>query len=365
MNKTEYQAQIFENRLKKKYKELRKWARKNRITCYRLYNKDIPEVPVSVDLYEFLPDEVQNTTDVALFLNKQNEELSKNNLSVEKEIKNRTFIVLYLYERPYEKSEQEENNFIFQIQKAISNIIQIREQNIILKQRKHQKGINQYEKIDSPVNISGLIQEQGQIFKIDLTSYLDTGIFLDHRPLRKEIREIARNKKVLNLFCYTGSFSVYAAQANAKSVESVDLSNTYLSWTEQNLRLNGFTDKNKFIFTKADVISFLKEKSQNPENLYDLIILDPPTFSNSKSTKNVLDINKDYVSLINDCLNLLEKNGILFFSTNSTRLSLKPELIVQKTKNASQIQIEDVTQFSIPKDFENTKCHKCWKITLE
>lgn len=362
-NKIDYQAEIFANRLKKKNKELRKWARKNRITCYRLYNKDIPEIPLSIDLYEFLPDDITTKTESALFLNRQNTELSLNNQQIEKEIKSRSYVILNLYERPYKKEEKEEEIWLSKMEEKIAEVLEIPSNHIISKYRKQQKGLNQYEKIENSFEIKGLIQEFGQIFKINLTSYLDTGLFLDHRPLRKEIRNISKNKKVLNLFCYTGSFSVYAAEGLAKSVESVDLSNTYLTWTKENLLLNNFKDENKFIFTKSDVIKFLKDKiEQKDKEFYDLIILDPPTFSNSKSTQNILDINKDWVKLCCDCLKLLSEKGILFFSTNSTRLSFKPELLSDNLKEFN-LEIEDITSFSIPKDFESSKCHKCYKIS--
>ena len=233
-NKNEYQAQLFSNRLKKKYKELRKWARKNRISCYRLYDRDIPEIPVSLDLYEFLPSDVTTPLEVARFLSEQNANLSANNPQTEQDIKQRTYAILYLYERPYQKEDSEEELWLSLMAQAAADVLGIPLQNIITKMRRHQKGKSQYEKIeDSPIkyendtqNITGLVQEQGQIFKINLGTYLDNGLFFDHRTLRSIVRDTCSNKDVLNLFCYTGSFSVYAAQGNAKSVESVDLSNT-------------------------------------------------------------------------------------------------------------------------------------------
>ena len=312
-NKTEYQAQLFANRLKKKYKELRKWARKNRITCYRIYNKDIPEIPVSLDLYEFLPSYITTPIEVAKFLAEQNEKISQNDFNTEKDIKSRTFAVLYLYERPYEKQYEQEEIWLNAMQKAAGEVLGIEESHIIKKMRKHQKGANQYEKkdiqsSDDNTYFSDLdfqfVQEQGQIFKINLSSYLDNGLFFDHRPLRTIIRDTSSKKRVLNLFCYTGSFSVYAAQGNAAYVESVDLSNTYLDWAKQNMQNNGFSDKHKYVFTRSDCMVFLlqkavaqkkilaatKQNTQIPDEItknaqtYDIIILDPPTFSNSKNT---------------------------------------------------------------------------------
>ena len=392
-NKTEYQAQLFANRLKKKYKELRKWARKNRITCYRIYNKDIPEIPVSLDLYEFLPSYITTPIEVAKFLAEQNEKISQNDFNTEKDIKSRTFAVLYLYERPYEKQYEQEEIWLNAMQKAAGEVLGIEESHIIKKMRKHQKGANQYEKKDIKSSDDNtyfsdsdfqFVQEQGQIFKINLSSYLDNGLFFDHRPLRSIIRDTSSKKRVLNLFCYTGSFSVYAAQGNAAYVESVDLSNTYLDWAKQNMQNNGFSDKQKYVYTRSDCMIFLQQKAvaqkkvlsatkqntQIPDEItknaqtYDIIILDPPTFSNSKNTSNVLDINKDWPQLVKDSLNILNPNGVLYFSTNSERLKFNIEQIPQMTIFGYKIECEDITAQTIPNDYTSSKPHRCWKITV-
>ena len=366
-DKTTYQAQLFGNRLKKKYKELRKWARKNRISSYRLYDRDIPEVPVSFDLYEFLPSDCGTPIETARFLSEQNARLSANDITAEREQKERTYGVLYLYERPYEKDQTEEEAWLDTMAQTAADVLGIPKAQIVKKMRKHQKGQNQYEKNEQDdYAITGLTQEQGQIFKIDLTSYLDTGLFFDHRPLRSTIRDTAGKKSVLNLFCYTGSFSVYAAEGNAKKVESVDMSNTYLNWAKDNMKSNGFDDKNKYIFTRADCIQFLEEKaaSAEPEDRYDLIILDPPTFSNSKNTQNVLDINRQWPELVKNCLNILTPGGTLYFSTNSERLKMDRALLPQANNNNCTIIMSDVTSETLPKDFEGTKCHRCWRFDL-
>ena len=393
-NKTEYQAQLFANRLKKKYKELRKWARKNRITCYRIYNKDIPEIPVSLDLYEFLPSYITTPIEVAKFLTEQNEKISQNDFNTEKDIKSRTFAVLYLYERPYEKQYEQEEIWLNAMQKAAGEVLGIEESHIIKKMRKHQKGANQYEKKDIKSSDDNtyfsdsdfqFVQEQGQIFKINLSSYLDNGLFFDHRPLRTIIRDTSSKKRVLNLFCYTGSFSVYAAQGNAAYVESVDLSNTYLDWAKQNMQNNGFSDKQKYVFTRSDCMIFLQQKAvaqkkllsatkqntQIPDEItknaqtYDIIILDPPTFSNSKNTSNVLDINKDWPQLVKDSLNILNPNGVLYFSTNSERLKFNIEQIPQMTIFGYKIECEEITAQTIPNDYTSSKPHRCWKFSVK
>ena len=364
-NKNEYQAELFKNRLTKRYKELRKWARKNRISCYRLYDRDIPEIPLSLDVYEFLPSDVSSPLECAKFLGEQNRRISENDPSVEKEIEERRYAVLYLYERPYEKAAAEEEIWLNLMAENAARVLNIPVNHIIKKERRQQKGTSQYEKSnDDSDAFTGLIQEQGQLFKINLGSYLDTGLFFDHRPLRAKVRDIAGGKRVLNLFCYTGSFSVYAASGGAKYVESLDLSNTYLAWAKENLEHNGFKGKN-YVFTKTDVIAWLYEKvktiSDDENQKFDLIILDPPTFSNSKSTANVLDINRDWPKLIEQCIKLLRPQGILYFSTNSTKLIFDAEKIPQK----DNVTVTDITTASIPKDFEGTKCHKAWQITLK
>lgn len=364
-NKNEYQAELFKNRLTKRYKELRKWARKNRISCYRLYDRDIPEIPLSLDVYEFLPSDVSSPLECAKFLGEQNRRISENDPSVEKEIEERRYAVLYLYERPYEKPAEEEEIWFNLMAENAAQVLNIEVSHIIKKERRQQKGTSQYEKSnDDSDAFTGLIQEQGQLFKINLGSYLDTGLFFDHRPLRAKVRDIAGGKRVLNLFCYTGSFSVYAASGGAKYVESLDLSNTYLAWAKENLELNGFKGKN-YVFTKTDVIAWLYEKvktiSDDENQKFDLIILDPPTFSNSKSTANVLDINRDWPKLIEQCIKLLRPQGILYFSTNSTKLIFDAEKIPQK----DMVTVKDISSESIPKDFEGTKCHKAWQITLK
>lgn len=384
-NKDDYQAELFTNRLRKKYKELRKWARKNRISCYRLYDRDIPEVPLSLDLYEFLPENISSPIECAKFISLQNEKLSANDSTVEIEIKSRTYAVLYLYERPYEKDAGEEGIWLGKMAEASSDVLGIDVSHIFTKQRKKQKGLSQYEKDENSAVKTGIVQEQGQLFKIDLSSYLDTGLFFDHRPLRSSVREECGGKRVLNLFCYTGSFSVYSAMGGAAFVESVDMSNTYLNWAKDNMSLNGFTDKKRFVFTRGDCIQILKDKAADINKSaglaeayvgqisnsscstkdalgYDIIILDPPTFSNSKKTFNVLDINRDWSSLCADCISLLNDGGILYFSTNSTKLSFDENLLREKLGNDVDIQCFDKTSSSIPKDFEGTKCHKLFKI---
>ena len=365
-----YQANIFSNRLAKKYKLLRKWARRERVTCYRLYDRDIPEVPLAVDIYEFLPEGMDSKIDAALFLRGEDERISANDLSAAKEKNERMFAHLYLYERPYEKSDSDEQLWLDEMKKAVSLTLGISENRVIQKVRKHQKGENQYEKIENERSVEGFAQECGQLFKVNLSDYLDTGLFFDHRPLRSLVRETCAGKSVLNLFCYTGSFSVYAAEGKARRVESVDLSNTYLDWARFNFALNDFDpDDSRFFFTRGDVTGFLNQKlaevpNAEKSNRYDIIILDPPTFSNSKATRNTLDINRDWSELVTKCLNLLNKGGVLYFSTNSHRLKFDEKLVPKTTNSGSAVAVFDMTETSLPEDFKGTKAHRLWKFEV-
>lgn len=367
--KNQYQAKIFANRLSKKYKLLRKWARKNRVTCYRLYDRDIPEVPVAVDLYEFLPDGIDSKIEAAKYMLEEDSRISANDPSAARQKSARSYVHLYLYERPYEKDEKEEEFWLDEISAACAEVLGISETHVIRKLRKRQKGESQYEKIESKRTVSGFVQECGQLFKVNLSDYLDTGLFFDHRPLRSKIRASCAGKSVLNLYSYTASFSVYAAEGGASRIESVDLSNTYTEWAKYNFALNDFDpDDKRYVFTRSDAGAFLDEKNLGQRNfppltLYDIIILDPPTFSNSKNTRNTLDINRDWPELVEKCIHLLSKNGVLYFSTNSRRLKFDERLIYSDKITADDILIEDITEESIPEDYKVSKSRRCWKIS--
>lgn len=327
---------MFQNRLTKQYKHLSKWARRTSTSSYRLYDKDIPEIPLSVDLY------------------------------TERE-SSRQFLYICLYERPYEKDDAEEELWLTAMKLAAAESLSIPEKDIFIKTRKKLKGrVFQYEKtLTKPERF--IIDEGGLGFYINLESYLDTGLFLDHRPSRLAIGSQAHNKSLLNLFCYTGSFSVHACAAGASSTTSVDLSNTYLSWAKDNFTLNDFktspikknigTDKNELI--KADVFNFLNEAKVSNKK-WDIIILDPPTFSNSKDTPHVLDINRDWPVLCASCLLLLAPQGILYFSTNSQKLIFDSSRI----KSPVAYTVQDTSYSSIPEDFKNKKVHRMWTFKI-
>ena len=356
-NKTEYQAELLSNRLSKRYKHLKKWAKRTGVFCFRLYDRDIPEIPLAIDLYEEEPD-VTKVADSS---------------------ENRLFARISLYERPYEKQEAEEEAWLIAMNAAVSRTLNIPQERIITKVRKRQSGDSQYEK-DSGKTLSFITREQGLRFKVNLSDYIDTGLFFDHRPLRLKVRNEAAGKRVLNLYCYTGAFSVYAAAGEAIHIDSVDLSARYLSWAEENMRLNGFTDKKKYRFIESDVKTYLEKVAPAAEKRdteqsgkhtggkstvgvsgsdkagYDIIILDPPTFSNSKKTDTMLDINRDWPSLIEACSALLVPNGVLYFSTNSRKLAF------DEKKLPAGLLSEDISSSTIPEDFRNERIHRVWKI---
>ena len=323
-SETEKQSEYFFNRLQKRYKHLNKWAKRTKTGCFRLYDRDIPEIPLSVDIFN----------------------------SVDNDERHGKYAHICLYERPYEKDEAEEDIWLEVMQKTASKALDIPPERIFLKTKKKQRGESaQYEKF-AEKHFFITVEEAGIRFKINLTDYLDTGLFFDHRPLRALVRQSCAGKSVLNLFCYTGSFSCYAAAGNAESVDSVDLSNTYLQWAKENFKLNGFSTTN-YNFIQADAVSFI-DSALKSHKKWDIIILDPPTFSNSKRMNDFFDINRSWSELVNNCIKLLTSDGVLYFSTNSRKLKYDSTLIAGSA--------EDITASTIPEDFRNTRIHRCWKI---
>ncbi len=308
------QAIIFGNRLHKRAKHLRKWAKLKGVSCYRLFDNDIPEIPLAVDFYE-------------------------------------GYLHMALYERPYNKEDAFEEVWLDIMRKTAAEKLSIPAERVFLKWRKRQRGKDQYECLGkSKAEIT--IQEDGLNFIVNLADYLDTGLFLDHRLLRKKIRCMAKGRDVLNLFSYTGSFSVYAAAGGATRVVSVDISNTYQDWAERNATANallpGIID-----FRRADVLEEI-EKMRGRE-AFDIIVLDPPTFSNSKRMQRDLDLNRDHPELIHRCLKLLKPGGVLYFSSNSRKLRFRPE-------DYPQWLCRDISDESLDEDFRDRKIHRAWEL---
>lgn len=306
---------MFENRLQKVYKHKSKLARRQGITCYRVYDNDLTEFPFCIELYE-----------------------------------DKIYLAEYL--RRYSLTDEEHEAWLETCVAVICKLLNIKDENVFIKQRKRKSNRqDQYEKTDTQQQFF-TVQESALKFLINLTDYLDTGLFLDHRITRKMVMEQCAGKRILNLFAYTGSFSVYAAAGNAASVTTVDLSKTYLQWAADNFIANDFKDENKYHFIHADVKQYLKTLAPNS---FDLIIIDPPTFSNSKRMKDFLDIQRDYADMLNDVLAATTAGGIVYFSTNFTRFVMEPEKI-----NATSIK--DITKATTPFDFEGKLKRWCYKI---
>ncbi len=307
---------MFRNRLSKVYKHLSKQAMRQGISCFRIYDHDLPEFPFVIEQYE-------------------------DKLYVSE------------YKRQHPLSDEAHEQWLEWSKEVMAEVIGVQKEHIFLKVRKRKEGrLDQYQKVDE-AKAEYIVKEGGLQFIVNLSDYLDTGLFLDHRITRQMVREICNGKRVLNLFCYTGSFSVYAASGGAAQVVSVDLSKTYLSWAERNMQLN-FPEYKNASFAHADVLQYLNNL---PPDSFDVIVMDPPTFSNSKRMKDFLDIQQDHVTLINDCMRLLSKEGILFFSTNYTRFVLEATGL-----HASQIK--DITKATTPFDFTgklHRQCFKIWK----
>ena len=249
-------------------------------------------------------------------------------------------------------TDEEHDEWLQQCEEIISDILPVPVEKIYSRQRKRKQGRQgQYQKLDEEKEFF-TVEENGLKFLVNLCDYLDTGLFLDHRITRQMVREVSKDKRVLNLFCYTGSFSVYAAAGDAASVTSVDLSKTYLQWSEDNFIINRFKDKSKFHFVHADVKQYLQTLKPNS---FDLVIMDPPTFSNSKRMKDFLDIQRDHVELLNHVLRATTQNGIVYFSTNYTKFILEADKI-----HASAIK--DITKATTPFDFEGKLKRWCYKI---
>jgi len=306
--------EMFHNRLVKVYRHLGRQARKMDIQCFRIYDRDLPEFPLIIDVYG-------------------------------------DKIYVAEYDASHALTEEEHKTWLNNSVATIAAVTAIPENAIFLKQRKRKEHRqDQYQKTGEAMEFF-TVKEGGLSFKINLSDYLDTGLFLDHRVTRGMVREASSGKDVLNLFCYTASFSVYAAAGGAKTVVSVDLSRTYLSWSAENLALNGFTDPARYKFVHADVLQYLDELA--PES-FDLIVLDPPTFSNSKRMEDFLDIQRDHVKLIRQCLRILRGSGVIYFSTNYTRF-------VPDTENIPAV-VKDITKATTPFDFSGKLRRWCYRI---
>ncbi len=301
---------MIKNRLEKNLKKLKIWSERNKIEAYRLYDRDIPEYPFIVDVYKD------------------------------------HYVI-------YDKSDafvDKDKNHLPHVVEALREVFNCDDNKIIIKKRERQEGLNQYEKTGETSERFIVRESQGE-FYVNLQDYLDTGLFLDHRPMRYKIFKSVRQKKFLNLFCYTGSVSVFAALGGAHTT-SVDMSQTYISWAKDNFKLNKL-DPNQHEFINANALEWLE--SANPQTKYDVIFLDPPTFSNSKKMSSSFEVEEDQEFLVAKCMNILAPGGVLYFSNNKRKFKLSPVLL-------QEYNVKDITAETIPQDFHDSKIHNCFEI---
>ncbi len=309
-------AQMVCNRLQKNLKKLKPWAKKQGTNCYRLYDADMPEYSVAIDIYD-------------------------------------TWVHIQEYAAPKSIDPEKAQNRLRDILDAVPVALNMDREQVVLKQRVMQKGRKQYEKQDQQ-DQTFEVQEGSCRFYVNLKDYLDTGLFLDHRPIRTDIETQARDKDFLNLFSYTCTASVHAAMGGARSTVSVDMSTTYLNWGRKNLTLNGLPENNHE-FIQADCIQWLRG-AQKLERRFDIIFMDPPSFSNSKRMDGVLDVQRDHVELIQQCMVLLRPGGKLIFSTNYRRFKIEHGAL-------NEYAVSDISAQSLPRDFaRNSKIHQCYII---
>lgn len=317
------ESSMFANRIRKNVKRLRKWIRSEGITCYRVYDADMPEYAVAVDLYEGAgPDEGVRWAYVAE------------------------------YAPPKTVDEAGAQRRLAEVLTTLPEVLDVDPDRVVLKVRKRQRGSEQYER-GAERSTRHVVAEGGLLFGVDFDTYLDTGLFLDHRITRAMVRDRASATRFCNLFGYTGSVTVYAAAGGAASTTTVDLSGTYLRWAEENLRRNGLSGEHHR-FERADVLSWLGRQKAGS---FDFIFCDPPTFSNSKRMDETFDVQRDQAALITGAVRLLAPEGELWFSTNRRGFNLDEQEL-------SDLAVREFTEQTIPPDFARTpQVHRIWRIT--
>lgn len=310
------ESSSFGNRLAKNVKQLQKWAKKEGISCYRLYDADIPEYNVAVDWYD-------------------------------------GEVVVHEYAAPATVDEQVSQKRLFDVVNQVPQVLGISSDKMILKVREKQKGTSQYQALNKAGQYKE-VSEYGAKFLVNLRDYLDTGLFLDHRITRRMIQQQAKGKTVLNLFAYTGSASVHAAIGGAASVTTVDMSNTYLDWARRNFTINGLTGK-QYQFEQADCLQWLSRCRAQ----FDLIFVDPPTFSNSKRMQDSWDVQRDHVNLLNMLTARLAPGGKVIFSNNKRRFKIDTQAL-----NDAGWQVKDISKATLPEDYtRNPNIHVCFELT--
>jgi 23S rRNA (cytosine1962-C5)-methyltransferase len=316
------------NRLRKNRRRWERWAAKDKVSCYRVYDLDIPEIPLAIDWYEGW-----------------------------------LHITEHITKRRIEGPEGDA--WLEAMADVAGDALGVEPGRVFVKQRRRQRGRAQYEKLGQAPEYQEaelrepptpgerlVVQEGGHRFRVNLAGYHDTGLFLDHRATRRMVADEARGKRVLNLFSYTGAFSVYAAAAGARSSTSVDLSRTYLSWARDNLALNGL-DQRSHELVRADVLQWLASPERR-DVWYDLVVVDPPTFSTSKRMTGTLDVQRDHAALLESVILLVPPGGVVYFSTNRRKFSLAGAAF-------AGTRVEEITERTVPPDFHARRPHRCWR----
>jgi 23S rRNA (guanine2445-N2)-methyltransferase / 23S rRNA (guanine2069-N7)-methyltransferase len=323
-------AKMFANRLGKNLKQLSRWLKDNAITCYRMYDADMPEYAFAIDAYRVIAEEKKDARPGGeLWLHVQE------------------------YAAPASIDEESVRRRRAEAFSVLPDVTGVPAERIRVRVRRKQSRGNQYQKVADQFRFF-VVEENGLKLRVNFDDYLDTGLFLDHRPTRLRLRELANGKRFLNLFAYTGTATVYAAAGGARTSTSVDLSRTYLDWAERNLGLNNFATRHHEL-VQADCREWLEEAARTRRQ-YDLIFLDPPTFSNSKRMEGVLDTSRDHPALIHACMRVLAPGGLLVFSTNAQKFRLDPDV-------SESYDVHDISLATIPRDFErNTRIHRCYDI---
>lgn len=307
-----YEPNAFANRLRKNLKKIFKWAADENITCFRVYDGDIPEYNVAIDLYEH-------------------------------------WVHVQEYAPPDDVDAEKAALRLKEILQIVQEVLDVKRGQVFLKKRERQRGKAQYSKKQGRERFYE-VREWGCRFLVNFSSYLDTGLFLDHRFTRQMIGRLANEKTFLNLFCYTGSATIHAALNGAKSTTSVDLSANYLDWLKNNMALNGLVEDNNYV-VQEDCMKWLAQERRT----YDLIFVDPPTFSNTKKKEQIFDVQRDHVELIKLAMKRLAEDGLLIFSTNFRRFKFDPAL-------GEHFAVVEITDKTLPLDFPRKRIHHSWEI---
>ena len=309
-------AEDYANRLRKNLKKFEKWAKQEGIECYRLYDADLPEYNVAVDRYA-------------------------------------DWAVVQEYAPPKTIDAQKARQRMLDVIAATIAVLGISPNKLVLKTRERQKGKNQYQKMGEKGDFIEVGEYNARLW-VNLTDYLDTGLFLDHRIARRMLGQMSKGKDFLNLFSYTGSASVHAGLGGARSTTTVDMSRTYLEWAERNLRLNGLTGRQHRLL-QADVLGWLRDTDEQ----FDLIFIDPPTFSNSKRMEDSFDVQRDHLRLMTDLKRLLRKGGTIMFSNNKRGFRMDHDGLAELGLKA-----QEISQKTLSQDFaRNRQIHNCWLIS--